>query len=47
MIISINSAILTFCIFFLSNFLRHFRVGRYENRFIFFWKAIKIAGSEQ
>ena len=32
----------------LSNFLKHFRVGRYENRFIyFFWKAIKIAGSAQ
>ena len=33
---------------FLSNFLEHFRVGRYENLFIFFfWKAIKIAVSAQ
>ena len=44
-ILSINFAILTFFNFFLSNFLKHFRVGRYENLFIFFWKAIKIAGS--
>ena len=46
MILSINLAILTF-LSFLSNFLKHFRVGRYENPFIFFWKAIKIAGSAQ
>ena len=46
MILSINLAILTF-LNFLSNFLKHFRVGRYENHFIFFWKAIKIAGSAQ
>ena len=44
MILSINLAILTF-LSFLTNFLKHFRVGRYENLFIFFWKAIKIAGS--
>ena len=44
MILSINFAILTF-LSFLSNFLKHFRVGRYEKLFIFFWKAIKIAGS--
>ena len=46
MILSINSAILTF-LSFLSNFLKYFRVGRYENLFFFFWKAIKIAGSAQ
>ena len=46
MILSINFAILTF-LGFLSNFLKHFIVGRYENLFIFFWKAIKIAGSAQ
>ena len=46
MILSINFAILTF-LSFLSNFLKHFRVGRHENLFIFFWKAIKIAGSAQ
>ena len=48
MILSINFAILT--VFkFLSNFLKHFRVGRYGNLFIifFFWKAIKIAVSAQ
>ena len=46
MIRSINSAILTFfCC--LSNFLIHFRASRYENLFISFWKAIKIAGSAQ
>ena len=27
--------------------MKRFRVGRYENLFIFFWKAIKIAGSAQ
>ena len=27
--------------------MKHFRVGRYEKLFIFFWKAIKIAGSAQ
>ena len=47
MILGINLAILTFFKSFLSNFLKHFRVGRYENLFIFFWKAIKIAGSAQ
>ena len=48
MILSINFAILTFFLNFLSKFLKHFRVGRYENLFIFlFWKAIKIAGSAQ
>ena len=46
MILSINFAILTF-FSFLSNFLKHFRVGRDENLFIFFWEAIKIAGSAQ
>ena len=49
MILSINFAILTF-FKFLSNFLKHFRAGRYKNLFIyfiFFWKAIKIAGSAQ
>ena len=46
MILSINLAILTY-LKLLSNFLKHFRVGRYENLFIFFWKAIKIAGSAQ
>ena len=46
MILSINLAILTF-LSFLSNFLKHFRVGGYENLFIFFWKAIKIAWSAQ
>ena len=35
MILSINFAILT-CFKFLSNFLKHFRVGRYENLFLFF-----------
>ena len=45
MILSINLAVLTF-FSVLSNFLKHFRVGKYENRFIFFfWKAIKTAGS--
>ena len=38
MILSINLTFLSF----LSNFLKHFRIGRYENLFIFFWKAIKI-----
>ena len=47
MILSINLPILTFFKSFMSNFLKHFRVGRYENLFIFFWKAIKIAGSAQ
>ena len=46
MILSINLAILAF-VSVLSNFLKHIRVGRYENLFIFFWKAIKIAGSAQ
>ena len=46
MILSINFTILTF-VSFLSNFLKHFRVGRYDNLFILFWKAIKIAGSAQ
>ena len=36
MILSINFAILTLFIYFLSNFLIHFRVDRYENLFIFF-----------
>ena len=45
MILSINFAILTFFFFFCQIFLKHFRVGRYENLFIFFWKAIKNAGS--
>ena len=45
-ILSINLAILTFFKFFV-NFLKHFRVGSYENIFIFFWKTIKIAGSAQ
>ena len=31
----------------MSNFLKNVRVGRYENRFIFFWKAIQIAGLAQ
>ena len=44
MILSINLAILTFFFFFLSNFPIHFRVGRYENLFkFFFWKAIGSA----
>ena len=50
MILSINFAILNF-LSFLSNFLKDFRVGRYENLFLFFsfffWKALKIAGSAQ
>ena len=46
MILSIKFAILTF-LSFLSNFLKHFRVGWYENLFNFFWKAIKFAGSAQ
>ena len=47
-ILSINLAILTFFKLFLFNFLKHFRVGRYENLFIFFfWKAITIVGSAQ
>ena len=41
MILSINLAILTF-LSFLSNFLKYFRVGRYENGK---WKANQIAGS--
>ena len=40
MILSINLAILTF-LSLLSNFLKHFRVGRYENRFIFFLEGNK------
>ena len=47
MILSLNFAILTFFKSFLSNFLKHFRVGRYENLFIFFWKAIKIGTNKQ
>ena len=31
----------------LSNFLKNVWVGSYENLFVFFWKAIKIAGSVQ
>ena len=47
MILSINLAILTF-FELLANFLKHLRVGRYENLLsFFFWKAIKIAGSAQ
>ena len=46
MILSINLAILTFVKLFVQ-FLKHFRVGRYENLFNFFWMAIKIAGSAQ
>ena len=48
MILSIYFAILTF-FKFLFNFLKHFRVDRYENLLIFFflWKAIKIAGLAQ
>ena len=45
-ILSIIFAILTF-LSCLSNFLKFFRVGRYENLFIFFWMAIKIAGLAQ
>ena len=47
MILSINFAILTFFFFFffffsfLSNFLKHFRVGRYENLFYFFLEGNK------
>ena len=40
MILSINLAILTF-LSFLPNFLKHFRVGRYENLFIFFLEGNK------
>ena len=40
MILSINFAILTF-LSCLSNFLKHFRVGRYENPFIFFLEGNK------
>ena len=43
--LSINFAILTLS--FLSNFLKHFSVGKYENLLIFFWKAIQIAGWAQ
>ena len=43
--LSINFAILTLS--FLSNFLKHFSVSKYENLLIFFWKAIQIAGSAQ
>ena len=42
MILSITFAILTFFKRFLSNFLKHFRVGRYENLFIFFLEGNKI-----
>ena len=35
MILSNNFAVLTF--FFLSNFTKHFRVGRYDNLFNFFF----------
>ena len=40
MILSINFAILTF-FKFLSNFLKHFRVRRYENPFIIFLEGKK------
>ena len=46
MILSINFAILKFLVF-LSNFLKDFRVGRYENLYIFFLEGNKIAGSAQ
>ena len=47
MILSINFVILT-CLKLFVHFLKHFRVCRYENRFIyFFWKAIKIAESKK
>ena len=42
MILSINFAVLTCFKFFV-----HFFLNIYENLFIFFWKAIKIAGSAQ
>ena len=41
MIISIMFAILTFFFSFLSNFLKHFRVGRYEYISIFFLEGNK------
>ena len=44
-ILSIKFAILTF--FKFLNFLKRFRVSRYDFFFIFFWKAIKNAGSAQ
>ena len=48
MILNINFAILTSFKFFVQfSETFYFRVGRYENLFIFFWKAIKIAGSAQ
>ena len=31
----------------LSSFLKNIRVGLRDNLFVFFWKAIKIAGSAQ
>ena len=40
MILSINLTILTF-LSFLSNILKHVRVGRYENLFIFFLEGNK------
>ena len=43
MILSINFVILTF-FSFLSNFLKHFRVGRYKHIFIIFCKAITMQG---
>ena len=46
MILNMNFAILTF-FSFLSNFLKHFRVGKYENLLYRFWKKIKIARSAQ
>ena len=46
MILSIKLGILTF-LSFSSNFLKHFRVDRYENLFIFFLERIRIAGSAQ
>ena len=45
-IISIICAILNF-LSYLSSFLKNIRVSRHENLFIFFWTAIKIAGSAQ
>ena len=41
MILSINFAILTFFKFFLSNFLKHFRVVGMKIFLFFFWKAKK------
>ena len=53
MILSFNFCNSDICFSFMSNFLQHFTVGRYDfflflfTCFFFFWKAIKNSGSAQ